>query len=85
MFTNLNGAINMTKPARPLRKHKAVQDRMVTIKVSLRGAKPPIWRRLVIKASSTLADLDFAIQSSMVAPMATGACWMNFLMKTAYR
>jgi len=35
------------------------------IKVSLRGAKPPIWRRLVVPASATLADLHVIIQYAM--------------------
>ena len=46
-------------------KNKAAQKRVATIKVSLRGSKPPIWRRLVMPASSTLADLHLAIQASM--------------------
>lgn len=57
--------MSMTETATPLRKKKATQNRLVTIKVSLRGSKPPIWRRLVMAASSTLADLHFAIQDSM--------------------
>jgi hypothetical protein len=46
-------------------KKKAAQKRVVTIKITLRGSKPPIWRRVVMPASSTLADLHLAIQSSM--------------------
>jgi hypothetical protein len=46
-------------------KKKAARKRVVTIKVTLRGSKPPIWRRLVMPASSTLADLHDAIQASM--------------------
>lgn len=57
--------MSMTKTATLPRQQKAIQNRLVTIKVSLRGSKPPIWRRLVLAASSSLADLDFAIQSSM--------------------
>jgi len=57
--------MSMTETATPLRKKKSTQNRLVTIKVSLRGSKPPIWRRLVMAASSSLADLNFAIQDSM--------------------
>lgn len=55
----------MTETAIVLRKKKVTQGRLFTNKVSLRGSKPPIWRRLVMAASSTLAELHFAIQSSM--------------------
>jgi hypothetical protein len=57
--------MSMTETATPARKHKAAQKRVVTVKVTLRGSKPPIWRRLVMPASSSLADLNVAIQSSM--------------------
>jgi len=57
--------MSMTETAIVLRKKKVTQGRLFTIKVSLRGSKPPIWRRLVMAASSTLAELHFAIQSSM--------------------
>ncbi len=35
------------------------------IKVTLHGAKPPIWRRLMVPASVTLADLHLIIQYAM--------------------
>jgi hypothetical protein len=38
---------------------------IVSLKVTLRGAKPPIWRRLLAPASITLADLHEAIQVAM--------------------
>jgi hypothetical protein len=57
--------MTMTETDTRLRKKKVSQGRLVTIKVSLRGAKPPIWRRLVMAASSPLAELHLAIQSSM--------------------
>ena len=38
---------------------------IVSLKIALRGAKPPIWRRLLAPASMTLADLHAAIQAAM--------------------
>ena len=46
-------------------KKKAAQKRAVTLKVSLRGSRPPIWRRLIVPGSATLADLHVAIQAAM--------------------
>jgi hypothetical protein len=37
--------------------------RILRLKISLRGAKPPIWRRLLIPANATLEDLHVAIQA----------------------
>lgn len=39
------------------------------LKVSLNGAKPPIWRRVQVRASTTLSDLHHIIASAMG--------WMN--------
>ena len=38
---------------------------IVSLKVTLRGPKPPIWRRLLAPANMTLADLHEAIQGAM--------------------
>ncbi len=38
---------------------------IISLKVTLRGAKPPIWRRLLAPANMTLADLHEAIQRAM--------------------
>lgn len=35
------------------------------LKISLKGSKPPIWRRILIESACTLEDLHFAIQSAM--------------------
>ena len=47
------------KPAR-----KAT-DEVFSLKISLRGAKPPIWRRLLAPTTMTLEDLHEAIQVTM--------------------
>lgn len=46
---------------------KAIPDPAshISVKVTLRGIRPPIWRRLVIPGKSTLTDLHIAIQASM--------------------
>lgn len=38
---------------------------VVTLKITLRSTKPPIWRRLLMPATMTLADLHKAIQAAM--------------------
>jgi hypothetical protein len=38
---------------------------IVSLKVTLRGAKPPIWRRLLVPSTMTLGDLHLAIQAAM--------------------
>lgn len=40
-------------------------DRVFQCKVTLRGSKPPIWRRFQIASDVTLEDLHFAVQSVM--------------------
>ncbi|HEY7116181.1 MAG TPA: plasmid pRiA4b ORF-3 family protein [Tepidisphaeraceae bacterium] len=40
-------------------------DGALTIKVTLEGLRPPIWRRLSIPANLTLEDLHWAIQVAM--------------------
>jgi len=39
--------------------------RSVQLKVTLRSVKPAVWRRLVVPATMTLADLSDAIQVAM--------------------
>jgi hypothetical protein len=38
---------------------------IVSLKVTLRGAKPAIWRRLLVPSTMTLGDLHLTIQASM--------------------
>jgi hypothetical protein len=38
---------------------------VVSLKVTLRGTKPPIWRRLLMPGTMTLGDLHEAIQAAM--------------------
>jgi hypothetical protein len=38
---------------------------VAVLKVTLRDIKPPVWRRLVVPATMTLADLHGAIQAAM--------------------
>ena len=38
---------------------------IVSLKVTLKGSKPPIWRRLLMPEDMTLLDLHEAIQASM--------------------
>jgi len=40
-------------------------EKQFTLKITLHGSKPPIWRRLRIAGSYSLLDLHYAIQSSM--------------------
>jgi hypothetical protein len=38
---------------------------IVSLKVALRGTRPPVWRRLLMPGTMTLADLHQAIQAAM--------------------
>ena len=38
---------------------------IVSLKVTLRGTKPPVWRRLLMPGAMTLGDLHQAIQAAM--------------------
>jgi hypothetical protein len=38
---------------------------IVSLKVTLRGTRPPVWRRLLMPGTMTLADLHQAIQAAM--------------------
>ena len=38
---------------------------LLQLRIDLNGAKPPIWRRVIISSQSTLADLHATIQAAM--------------------
>ena len=40
-------------------------EEMVRLKVTLKGTKPPVWRRLLVPGSMTLGDLSEAILTGM--------------------
>lgn len=43
--------------------HRA--ENILSLKVTLRGIRPPVWRRLIVPGTMTLADLHRAIQAAM--------------------
>ena len=46
-------------------KKSVVPPEIYQIKVTLLGTKPPIWRRLLVPSSLTLAQLHDAVQTAM--------------------
>ena len=52
----------MTKTSAP---KTSVGKSIVSVKVTLVGTKPPVWRRLLMLDTMTLADLHCAIQAAM--------------------
>jgi len=46
-------------------KAKAVSDRVYQLKITLRGSKPPIWRRVIVPATFHLYKLHQVIQAAM--------------------
>jgi len=51
----------MAKPTLP----KNSATHVLSLKVMLRGVRPPIWRRLLMPSTMTLGDLHQAIQAAM--------------------
>ena len=52
----------MAKTVEPKR---SADKSIVSLKVTLRGTRPPVWRRLLIPGTMTLAHLHQAIQAAM--------------------
>jgi len=46
-------------------KNRGKEDSIISLKVTLRGIRPPIWRRLLMPGNMTLGDLHWAIQAAM--------------------
>jgi Plasmid pRiA4b ORF-3-like protein len=44
---------------------KSGADSIVSLKITLKGTKPPVWRRLLVPGSMTLGDLSEAILTGM--------------------
>ena len=56
----------MAKTVEPKR---SASKSIVSLKVTLRGTRPPVWRRLLMPGEMTLGDLHQAIQATMVGMM----------------
>jgi hypothetical protein len=52
----------MAKPAAP---KKPAAKGVLSLKITLRNVKPPIWRRIAVRGGMTLGDLHVAIQAVM--------------------
>jgi hypothetical protein len=52
-------------PARQSKRSPPAASRVLQLKVTLRGTKPPIWRRLLVAANTTLFDLHRILQAAM--------------------
>lgn len=42
-----------------------MEEQAIHLKITLKGSKPPIWRRLLVKSSMTLFELHHSIQIAM--------------------
>src|SRR3954447_13647290 len=51
--------------ARTVKPKSGIIRKVVSLKVTLRDTKPPVWRRLLAPGETTLGDLHRAIQAAM--------------------
>ena len=51
--------------ARTSAPNTSASKNIISLKVTLRGLKPPVWRRLLVPGTMTLGDLHEAIQVAM--------------------
>jgi hypothetical protein len=62
LLSHKNEERTLAKTAAP---NKRTNTAVLRLKVTLRGARPPIWRRILMPGSTTLSDLHLAIQVTM--------------------
>jgi hypothetical protein len=55
--------------AKTVEPRRSAGKSIVSLKVTLRGTRPPVWRRLLMPDEMTLGDLHQAIQATMVGMM----------------
>jgi hypothetical protein len=53
------------RPVRVARRRRSGPARIYQLKVTLKGIRPPIWRRLLIRADTKLAQLHDVLQTAM--------------------
>jgi hypothetical protein len=51
--------------AKTVRVKRVGDTSVISLKVTLRGTKPPVWRRILVLGGMTLGDLHQAIQTAM--------------------
>jgi len=61
----LHGDTPIPREAAPMAKTAAKTETVLRLKVTLRGVRPPVWRRLLVPRDMTLGDLHVAIQAAM--------------------
>lgn len=61
----LSDAAKKANPKKKVLKKKGDSGAIYQLKISLKGAKPPIWRRILIPADMELINLHAAIQAAM--------------------